>query len=63
MGEGVKRKMGLGGEKIRNRGGAKQMAALLQDKIGLVTGAASGIGKDKTRAFAREGAMLTLEDL
>jgi NAD(P)-dependent dehydrogenase (short-subunit alcohol dehydrogenase family) len=39
------------------------MAALLQDKIGLVTGAASGIGKAAALAFAREGAILTLADV
>lgn len=39
------------------------MAQRLRDKICLVTGAASGIGKAAALAFAREGAILTLADL
>jgi NAD(P)-dependent dehydrogenase (short-subunit alcohol dehydrogenase family) len=39
------------------------MAQRLQDKVCLVTGASSGIGKAAALAFAREGAILTLADI
>jgi NAD(P)-dependent dehydrogenase (short-subunit alcohol dehydrogenase family) len=39
------------------------MAERLHDKVCLVTGAASGIGKAAALAFAREGAILTLADV
>jgi NAD(P)-dependent dehydrogenase (short-subunit alcohol dehydrogenase family) len=39
------------------------MAGRLTDKVCLITGAASGIGKAAALAFAREGAILTLADL
>ncbi|MBI3800183.1 MAG: glucose 1-dehydrogenase [Deltaproteobacteria bacterium] len=35
----------------------------LQDKVAIVTGAASGIGRATARLFAREGARLVLSDL
>jgi 3-hydroxybutyrate dehydrogenase len=36
---------------------------LLQDKVAVVTGAASGIGKDIAQVFAREGAKIAIADL
>lgn len=39
------------------------MAGHLQDKVVIVTGAASGIGKATARAFAREGARVVVVDI
>src|ERR1700732_1770324 len=39
------------------------MSARLQDKICLITGGASGIGRAAALAFAREGATLTIADI
>ncbi len=39
------------------------MAGLLEDKSGLITGAASGIGRATALAFAREGASVTVADI
>lgn len=35
----------------------------LKDKVAIITGAASGIGKEIARAFAREGAQIVIADL
>src|SRR5260370_12067165 len=35
----------------------------LKDKVAIVTGAASGIGRSTAQVFAREGAQLTLVDI
>ena len=37
-------------------------AMLLQDKVAVVTGAASGIGKEIAVAFAREGGKIAIAD-
>ena len=35
----------------------------LEDKVAIVTGAASGIGKEIARTFARDGAKIVIADL
>ncbi len=55
-------------DSIRNSGGAnmtrvKTKDLRLKDQVALVTGAASGIGKEIARAFARAGAKLAIADL
>ena len=35
----------------------------LKDKVAVVTGAASGIGKEIARTYAREGAKIVIADL
>ena len=37
--------------------------ALLENKVGIITGAASGIGAATARTLSREGAKLVLTDL
>lgn len=39
------------------------MAKLMENKVGIVTGAGSGIGKASALAFAREGARVVVADL
>jgi len=39
------------------------MSKQLQDKVAIVTGAASGIGLEIARTYAREGAKVAIADL
>jgi 3-hydroxybutyrate dehydrogenase len=45
------------------RAGSSARQGLLMDKIAVITGAASGIGKEIAFAFAREGAKVVIADL
>src|ERR1700726_1063447 len=44
-------------------GGQLQMAGILDGKVAIITGAASGIGRATSQIFAREGAKLLLADV
>jgi 3-hydroxybutyrate dehydrogenase len=46
-----------------NRRGKRESEMRLKDKSAIVTGAASGIGKDIARVYAREGAKVAIADL
>jgi 3-hydroxybutyrate dehydrogenase len=48
---------------LGNNGTERRPALRLQNKVALITGAASGIGRDIARAFAREGASIAVADL
>ncbi|MEP7357297.1 MAG: SDR family NAD(P)-dependent oxidoreductase, partial [Anaerolineales bacterium] len=39
------------------------MTGLLQDKVAVITGAASGIGRASAELFARQGAKVVLADV
>jgi NAD(P)-dependent dehydrogenase (short-subunit alcohol dehydrogenase family) len=43
--------------------GTEEIMALLEGKVGIITGAASGIGAATARVLAREGAKLVLTDI
>src|SRR5262249_38698859 len=43
--------------------GSSRRAGILENKVAIVTGAASGIGKDIAMLFAREGARVVIADL
>src|ERR1700731_1077627 len=48
---------------INYQGGTIQMAGILDGKVAIITGAASGIGRATSQIFAREGAKLLLADV
>jgi NAD(P)-dependent dehydrogenase (short-subunit alcohol dehydrogenase family) len=48
---------------ILRASGTEETMALLDGKVGIITGAASGIGAATARVLAREGARLVLTDL
>src|SRR5262245_63216232 len=48
---------------LRSRAAARRKSMRLKDKVAVVTGAASGIGKEIARTFAAEGAKIVIADL
>src|ERR1700761_4277176 len=46
-----------------NKGESGRSMGLLQDKIGLITGAGGGIGRGVARRFAREGASVVIAEI
>src|SRR4029453_13328476 len=50
-------------EALRSRPAARRKSMRLKDKVAVVTGAASGIGKQIARTFAAEGVKIVIADL